>query len=120
MLGLIIQERWHQLRTDWRHKPNKISLSRLLVGIAFLVLWPRAPFLALPVLIYGALSDLWDGYDAKTKSGVTLLGIWLDPLMDKVMMFFVWVSLWLPMVGPWWLAGRVAIEIALVISNGFH
>lgn len=77
--------------------PNLLTLSRILaVPILVLLLWPSAaPTGMQPTPIdYGlafvlysamAITDYFDGYLARAQGAVSRLGIFLDPIADKIM-----------------------------------
>jgi len=80
-----------KLRMSW---PNRITLGRLLLTGPFVILmlnvnrpdyqpWPR--YLALILFFVIALSDALDGFLARRMGRVTLLGTFLDPLADKIL-----------------------------------
>lgn len=74
--------------------PNILTLSRILaVPILVALLWPaeqghewRAGY-ALAFLLYCmmGITDYFDGYLARAKGTVSRLGIFLDPIADKIM-----------------------------------
>lgn len=105
---------------------NAISLLRLLGLPVFvwLMLGPRAYGTALAVLAVVGSSDWVDGYVARRFDQVTRLGKVLDPLIDRLLVITVGVTLLLAGMIPWWLvlliAGRdVALIIgALVVFRG--
>ncbi|MBW4655995.1 MAG: CDP-diacylglycerol--glycerol-3-phosphate 3-phosphatidyltransferase [Kaiparowitsia implicata GSE-PSE-MK54-09C] len=77
--------------------PNLITLSRLL-GVPFL-LWllvqPTAQqrWIALGVFLIAAGTDWLDGYLARRLNQITDLGKFLDPLVDKLLVFAPFLSL---------------------------
>lgn len=70
--------------------PNILTLSRI-VGVpvlAFLLWWPDwAPGYAMAFALYCimGLTDYLDGYLARSSGAVSRLGIFLDPIADKIM-----------------------------------
>jgi len=64
---------------------NALTLFRglMLVPTAWAVLVDRL-LLAFAFLALAALTDVLDGFAARTRREVTQLGKWLDPIMDKV------------------------------------
>jgi phosphatidylglycerophosphate synthase len=70
--------------------PTTLSVSRLLLGIAFPFL---PPSWRVPVLVYAALSDLLDGSSARFFRTTSDTGRVLDPIADKVFIVAVVVTL---------------------------
>lgn len=85
------------LRKDALNLPNLLTMAR--VAIIPVVLWlldqgtPRDCVLAALVYSAAALTDLLDGYLARRMNIVSVLGKFLDPLADKllVMASLVWM-----------------------------
>jgi CDP-diacylglycerol--glycerol-3-phosphate 3-phosphatidyltransferase len=74
--------------------PNRITLARLALAILFFILVAhysqRAPRVwmldaAVAVFIVAAVTDILDGYIARSRGLVTPLGRVLDPFVDKVL-----------------------------------
>jgi cardiolipin synthase (CMP-forming) len=70
--------------------PNMLTLSRILavpilVGLMWYPGWELGWFLAW--VLYGlmAITDYFDGYLARAQGTVSKLGIFLDPIADKIM-----------------------------------
>jgi CDP-diacylglycerol--glycerol-3-phosphate 3-phosphatidyltransferase/cardiolipin synthase len=70
--------------------PNLLTLSRILAVplLAFLLWWPdwRLGY-ALAFALYSlmGITDYFDGYLARSSGAVSKLGVFLDPIADKIM-----------------------------------
>ena len=70
--------------------PNLLTLSRILAVplLAFLLWWPKWEFgygLAFGLYCLMGLTDYFDGYIARSSGAVSRLGVFLDPIADKIM-----------------------------------
>ena len=70
--------------------PNILTLSRILTVplLAFLLWWPDWRFgYALAFALYSlmGITDYFDGYLARASGAVSRLGVFLDPIADKIM-----------------------------------
>lgn len=107
--------------------PNILSLVRVLLTPVFVVMMVRGkPWAAFLVFLAAGATDALDGFAARSLHLKTSLGLWLDPLGDKILLTAAFVVLTLPALArpnalPLWLTaiciGRdVAIGLgALVI-----
>jgi CDP-diacylglycerol---glycerol-3-phosphate 3-phosphatidyltransferase len=107
-------QRRKTLWEDARNLPNLLTFARVLMIPAVLVLlsWgtPRDCFWAACVYSLAALTDMLDGYLARRQNLVSVLGKFLDPLADKLIVAgtLVWL---VPM-------GRIeAWAVVLLISR---
>ena len=77
--------------------PNALTLSRIIaVPLLAALLWhPSRADYALAFGLYAlmAVTDYFDGYLARAKGAVSRLGIFLDPIADKIMVAAVIVML---------------------------
>ncbi len=81
--------------------PNIITLARICLTPVIALLpfiagyWPK--LIAFIVFLVAAISDLWDGYLARSRNQVTDLGKMLDPIADKLLLLatlipIYWIS----------------------------
>src|SRR5712671_5102849 len=98
--------------------PNKLTVSRFLLTVAFLaVIFSEAPYhesLALLLFSAASLTDYFDGKIARRDKLITNFGILMDPLADKILVcssFIAFVGLgWIP---AWMVVISVARELAI-------
>ena len=100
--------------------PNKLTISRFILTVAFLVVmfFPRAvsfrETIALALFVAGGITDFLDGQIARRNKLITNFGILMDPLADKIMVcsaFIAFVGLnWIP---AWMVVLIVARELAI-------
>jgi cardiolipin synthase len=107
---------------------NELTLTRMLLIPAFVILllygysgWALVTFAA------AGLTDLLDGLIARMTGENTVLGAWLDPMADKLLLVTMFVMLTLPEVGgpnrlPLWftilvISRDVAIVATVAVVN---
>jgi len=107
---------------------NQLTLLRMLLIPAFVILliygyrgW------ALVVFITAGLTDLFDGLIARLMREKTVLGAWLDPMADKLLLVTMFVMLTVPEIGapnqlPFWftvlvISRDVAIVATVAVVN---
>jgi CDP-diacylglycerol--glycerol-3-phosphate 3-phosphatidyltransferase len=77
--------------------PNSISLFRVLMVPVFMVFLladiPWGDIVALVIFAAAAASDSLDGYIARRRRQTTVMGAFLDPLADKLLVIAALVSL---------------------------
>lgn len=77
--------------------PNLLGLFRLIATpvLVVLLLWPfpGSGFLAFLLFVPAALSDLFDGWIARSRGQVTTLGAFLDLTADKVLVAAILIAL---------------------------
>jgi cardiolipin synthase len=106
--------------------PNLLSLSRIVLTPVFvLTMLQRRPWAAFFVFLAAGATDALDGFTARLLKLRSTLGIWLDPIGDKVLLTAGFVLLTLPALAqpnalPLWLTvlciGRdVAIAVAAFV-----
>ena len=89
--------------------PNAITTARIGAAplVAILLLQPRPLFrlAAFVLFVFAAVSDLWDGYLARSRDQVTRFGKMFDPLADKLLLLATLVPLYVLMNSQLGLAG---------------
>jgi cardiolipin synthase len=102
---------------------NQLTLARVVL-IPFFVILVVYGYLgwALVVFLVAGLTDLFDGLLARTLSGRTSLGAWLDPVADKLLIVTTVAVLTWPGLGlvnrlPVWLTILViSRDVAIVLT----
>jgi cardiolipin synthase len=103
--------------------PNLLSLSRIVLTPVFLwVMSLRRPWTAFAVFLVAGMTDALDGFAARKLRLKTTLGIWLDPLGDKVLLTATFIALTIrawsaPNTLPFWLTA-VCIGRDVLIASG--
>jgi len=103
---------------DLWNLPNKLSAIRLAASpvILVLLLYPGKilSLIAALVFILASITDWFDGYIARKSGTVTVLGKFLDPLADKLLIVTTLIML-IPLgrVPAWMVALIVSREIAI-------
>ena len=103
------------IRDDAINLPNLLTMLRiaLIPGVLFL-LWegtPKSNFWAAILYIGTALTDLIDGYLARRWGQISVLGKFLDPLADKLLVMSTLI--WLAYLGRLPFLGVVAVIIMI-------
>jgi len=98
--------------------PNLICVLRMALAVPIVMLLVEGNYrLTLALFAVAAVSDVLDGFLAKTFGWTSDLGKILDPLADKILLVSVFITLaWVDLV-PAWLAA-VAVTRDLIISFG--
>jgi cardiolipin synthase (CMP-forming) len=113
--------------------PNLLTLSRIFaVPILVFLLWPSAtPLGTQPTpLDYGfafalyalmAITDYFDGYLARAQGAVSRLGIFLDPIADKIMVGAVILMLvYTQDINGWHVIAALVILLREIIVSGLR
>ena len=118
--------RAHDRRTLWedaKNLPNLLTFLRILMIPAVLVFLesgsPRDCFWAAIVYSLAAITDMLDGWLARRQGLVSVLGKFLDPLADKLIV--VAVLVWLVSMGripAWTVVVLVSREITITALRG--
>lgn len=109
---------WYKRKGFW-NLPNTITVARcLMVPVMVAMLWTRPgllwSMLACVVFVVAMLSDILDGYLARKWDLQSVMGAFLDPLADKLMVVTVLIMLiplgWVP---AWMVVVLEARELAI-------
>lgn len=101
--------------------PNLITMSRfaLIPLFLFLYLDGHAVAALITVLVAG-FTDFLDGYIARRSGQITVTGIMLDPLADKLMMLAIVTALLISGQIPWETVAVMAFrEIGMIVSAAY-
>jgi CDP-diacylglycerol---glycerol-3-phosphate 3-phosphatidyltransferase len=98
--------------------PNKLTISRFVLTLAFLVvIFAKPKFyetIALVLFSVAGLTDYFDGKIARRDNLITNFGILMDPLVDKIMVCSAFIAFvgrqWIP---AWMVVIVVARELAI-------
>ncbi len=98
--------------------PNWLTILRILLIPVFVTLLVyRRAGLALLVFCLASLTDMLDGYIARSQGRQTRLGAFLDPMADKLLLTSGFVTLtWLKVI-PFWITA-VVVSRDVVLSIG--
>jgi cardiolipin synthase len=125
--GVMNEERSSKIFT----LPNILSFMRILLTPVFIwAMVQRRPWLAFGIFLLAGATDALDGFTARHFRLKTNLGLWLDPMGDKILLTAAFVVLTVPKwsgpnVLPLWLTltcvGRdVLISLGALIYMGIR
>lgn len=101
-----------------RHIPNVLTISRLLLIVPFLVFLYQQEYIdAFYIFLLAGFTDGLDGLLARNFYWQSLMGSFIDPLADKLLIASSFISLALIGKLPWWLVILVFLR-DLTISFG--
>ena len=111
------------IKEEFTNLPNVISLAR--IGAIPLVLWfiddsdPYRSLYACVLFLVASLSDAIDGYLARSRNQITVVGKFLDPLADKLLVMAVLVYMVrIGRVEEWLAVILIGREIAITGLRG--
>ncbi len=103
--------------------PNTLSIMRmLLIPPIFLLIIYSTPgnyCWLIVVYFFSILFDFLDGYIARRYSMETALGRILDPVADKLLMFFILIALIIKTDFPLWIAAPIFLRDFLILLASF-
>ncbi len=119
----------HRAKAQFWTAPNQITLLRLLfIPFVIIAVFDAHWRWALGLLIAAAFSDALDGLLARTLHQQTLLGLYLDPIADKMLLSSLFLVLSFVKKIPWKYTvlvfnrdiGIVATAVVLYAAVGFR
>lgn len=103
--------------------PNTLSIMRMLLipPIVLLILHstPANYIWLIAFYFFSILFDFLDGYIARRYSMETALGRILDPVADKLLMFFILIALIVKTDFPLWIAVPIILRDFLILLASF-
>jgi len=103
---------------DLKSTPNQLTMLRLVfVPLAAIAVVEGKFGLALTVFLLAGISDALDGFLARTLNQKTLLGQYLDPIADKLLLSSSFVVLAMNRQISWWLATIVLSRDILILMT---
>lgn len=111
-------------RSELLTLPNVLSLSRILLAPVFILMMvQRKPWAAFIVFLAAGATDALDGLTARLLRLKSTLGLWLDPLGDKILLTSAFVVLTLPAIAqpntlPLWLTALcIGRDLAIALGS---
>jgi len=109
--------------TQWVTISNALSLLRLV--LAPVVVWfllDQQWVAAFMIFLVASVTDLLDGYLARRFKEQTIVGQYLDPLADKVLLLSSFAALTYvhcaTIALPWWFLLVVAVRELIIVAGG--
>lgn len=105
--------------------PNLLTLSRILViplvVATFYVPGEMARWVACGLFVAAAVTDFFDGYLARSRNETSMLGRFLDPIADKLLVAAVLLMLAaFQRIGDWAILPAVVILLREILVSGLR
>jgi len=98
--------------------PNQLTMLRMLIlPFIFIAMFYREHRLALGLFVLAATTDAIDGIIARRFNQKTLLGAYLDPIADKLLLSSSFVAQSLIGAIPWWLTILVLSRDLMIVAT---
>lgn len=98
--------------------PNVLSVIRILLSPLFVYLFLTDDVilkkLSLAIFFVAVLTDWYDGWYARKYKSISKLGIFLDPLADKVLTSFAFLLFFIKGIMPLWMVIIIAFRDILI------
>jgi cardiolipin synthase (CMP-forming) len=115
----VEEKQLKQSSTGWWNAPNAVSLTRIfLAPVIAWAIWADRSTLALACFALAAATDFLDGFLARTAQATTRLGVYLDPIADKILLSVVYIALGVTGRVPLWFVAIVfGRDLALIVAS---
>ncbi len=105
--------------------PNQLSILRIILAPVFLFMYLSDSVLlkqlSLLVFFIAVLTDWYDGWHARKFKSVTKMGVFLDPLADKVLTSFAFLLFHIEGIMPlWMMLVIVGRDIIMTLLRSYH
>lgn len=105
--------------------PNQLSLLRIILSPVFLFLFlseiPLYRKLSLPVFFIAVLTDWYDGWHARRYGLISKVGIFLDPLADKILTSAAFIGFYILGIMPLWMVLIIVIrDITITLLRSYQ
>ena len=102
----------------WLNVANLLTLARLVaVPFAVQAILEREHGLALAIVLAAGLTDAVDGAIARRFGQTTRVGAYLDPIVDKLFLSAIYISLAAVSAVPWWLVIEIFLRDLVLLAS---
>ncbi|MBL7129473.1 MAG: CDP-diacylglycerol--glycerol-3-phosphate 3-phosphatidyltransferase, partial [Ignavibacteria bacterium] len=105
--------------------PNQLSILRIILAPVFLFMYLSDSVLlkqlSLFVFFIAVMTDWYDGWHARKFKSVTKMGVFLDPLADKVLTSFAFLLFFIEGIMPLWMMLVIVVrDIVMTLLRSYH
>lgn len=105
--------------------PNQLSLLRIILAPVFMILFLSESAcnkeIGFIVFLVAVMTDWYDGIIARKYGMTSRLGIFLDPLADKILTSFAFILFYFLTIMPLWMLLVIVIrDIFITLLRSFH
>ncbi|MBS1518755.1 MAG: CDP-diacylglycerol--glycerol-3-phosphate 3-phosphatidyltransferase [Bacteroidetes bacterium] len=105
--------------------PNQLSVLRIILAPVFLYLFMSGDQvlreLSIPVYLIAVFTDWYDGWHARKYGLVSKLGIFIDPLADKILTSAAFIGFFYLGFMPLWMVIAIVIrDIVITFLRSYH
>ena len=105
--------------------PNQLSLLRIILAPVFLFLFlsenPLYKKISLLIFFIAVLTDWYDGWHARRYGQVSKVGIFLDPLADKILTSIAFIGFYILGIMPLWMVLIIVVrDIVITLLRSYQ